>query len=92
MMLKPLVPGITLDALAPDGVMYWHGDAFSDSTARAGCCVLSASCGASCQVPCAALASTAPGTARSTKHFRHRTQHKARGTHTKHQAQAPHMA
>jgi hypothetical protein len=28
MMLKPLVPGITLDALAPDGVMYWHGDAF----------------------------------------------------------------
>jgi hypothetical protein len=28
MMLKPLVPGITLDAIAPDGVMYWHGDVF----------------------------------------------------------------
>jgi GNAT superfamily N-acetyltransferase len=28
MMLKPLAPGVTLDALAPDGVMYWHGDVF----------------------------------------------------------------
>ena len=28
MMVKPLVPDITADALAPDGVMYWHGDAF----------------------------------------------------------------
>ena len=28
MMLKPLAPGVTLDAIAPDGVMYWHGDVF----------------------------------------------------------------
>ena len=28
MMLKPLTSGVTLDTLAPDGVMYWHGDVF----------------------------------------------------------------
>lgn len=28
MMLKPLAPGVTLDAVAAEGVMYWHGDAF----------------------------------------------------------------
>ena len=28
MMLKPLVPGISVDALAADSVMFWHGDAF----------------------------------------------------------------
>jgi GNAT superfamily N-acetyltransferase len=28
MMLKPLTSGVTLDTLAPDGVMYWLGDVF----------------------------------------------------------------
>lgn len=28
MMLKPLVPDITVDAVATDSVLFWHGDAF----------------------------------------------------------------
>ena len=28
MMLKALAPGVTIDAIAPERVMYWHGDAF----------------------------------------------------------------